>query len=112
MKIAYRRILVKYLRKKRGNKKLKNGIISLINTIENSTWSTPEDILSSRPDADKVHPNGFYFFNISLDRTMILIEFEEGRASIVWCGTHDDYEMTFRNNKATIKKWLQTRKWI
>jgi mRNA interferase HigB len=43
---------------------------------------------------------------------MILIEFEEDRASIVWCGTHDDYELTFRNNKATIKKWLQIRKWI
>ena len=95
MRIAYRRIIEKYLKKKRGNKKLKDEINNLIDTIENSTWSSPEEIKSSRPDADRVHPNGFYFFNISSDRTMILIELEEDRASIVWCGTHDDYEMTF-----------------
>lgn len=38
---------------------------------------------------------------------MILIEFEDdGEATIEWCGSHDDYETTFKNNKNTIKKWL------
>ena len=81
-------------------------------TLENAKWSTPQDITLSRPDADKVHPNGFYFFDISVDRTMVLIELDDDRASIVWCGTHDDYESTFRNNKATIRKWLKAKKWI
>lgn len=112
MKIAYLRIIEKYLRKNKGNKKLKADVENLILTIKNSKWEKPEDIKSSRPDADKVHSEGFYFFNISKSRTMILIELEEGQASIVWCGNHKDYEVTFKNNKSTIKKWLQNRNWI
>jgi len=112
MKIAYRRIIEKYLRKNSGNKKLKDEINNLLETLEGAKWSRPEDIKISRPDADRVHPDGFYFFNISSDRTMILIELEEDQASIVWCGSHQEYESTFRNNKNTIRKWLQTRKWI
>ncbi len=38
---------------------------------------------------------------------MILIEFDEiGEATIVWCGSHDEYEVTFKNNKKTIERWL------
>jgi hypothetical protein len=41
---------------------------------------------------------------------MILIEFEDnGEATIVWCGSHDEYETTFKNNKSTIKKWLNNQ---
>lgn len=69
MKVRYRRILEKYSRKKRGNKKLESEIISLLETLENANWSTQEEIKLSRPDADKVHSKGFYFFNISVDRT-------------------------------------------
>ena len=112
MKIAYLRILEKYLKKKRGNQKLKVSIDKLVDTLENANWSTPEEIRDARPDADRVHPNGFYFFNISVDRTMILIELEEDQASIVWCGSHQEYESTFKNNKNTIRKWLQSKKWI
>lgn len=112
MKVRYRRTLEKYLKKKRGNKKLEIEIDRLITTLEHAKWSTPKDIKLSRPDADIVHPKGFYFFNISVDRTMVLIELEDNRASIVWCGTHDDYELIFRNNKVTIRKWLKARKWI
>jgi len=112
MKIAYLRTIEKYLRKKRGNKKLEFEIDKLISTLENASWSTPNDIKLYRPDADKVHAEGFYFFNISTDRTMILIELEEDQASIVWCGSHQEYESTFKNNKNTIRKWLQSKKWI
>ena len=112
MLIAYLRIIEKYLKKNKGNKKLKADVDSLLLTIKNSNWRNPEDIKLSRPDADKVHSDGFYFFNISNSRTMILIEFEEDQASIVWCGNHKDYEVTFKNNKSTIRKWLQNRNWI
>jgi len=112
MKIANRRIIEKYLKKKRGNKILADEIKKLFETIENANWSTARQIKESRPDADKVHPDGFYFFNISYDRMLILIEIEESQATIVWCGNHKKYESTFKNNKRTIRKWLQTNNWI
>jgi len=43
---------------------------------------------------------------------MILIEFDDGEASIVWLGSHEKYEQTFRNNKVTIKNWLKSNNWI
>jgi len=44
---------------------------------------------------------------------MILIEFEgNGEATVVWVGSHQEYEKTFRNNKNTIKKWLRDNEWI
>ena len=112
MDIINRRILEKYLRKKFGNKKLRGELEELLTTIEGANWKHPEDMKKSRPDADRVHGDGFYFFNISSARTLILIEIEESQATIVWCGTHAEYELTFRNNKNTIRSWLKTRNWI
>jgi len=43
---------------------------------------------------------------------MILVEFEEGEASVVWVGNHQEYENAFKNNKDTIKKWLKDNNWI
>lgn len=43
---------------------------------------------------------------------MILIEFDDGEASVVWTGTHQEYGATFKNNKKTIKKWLRANDWI
>ena len=81
--------------------------------IENSNWKTPNEIIETRPDADSVYAGKFYFFNINIHRTMILIEFEEnGEATIVWAGDHDDYELTFQNNRTVIKKWLKKKHWI
>ena len=54
-----------------------------------------------------------FLCNINIHRTLILIEFEEnGEATIVWAGSHDDYEMTFKNNRNVIKKWLRDINWI
>jgi mRNA interferase HigB len=42
-----------------------------------------------------------------------LIEFEDnGEATIVWAGNHDDYELIFKNNKNVIVKWLRNKHWI
>jgi hypothetical protein len=42
-----------------------------------------------------------------------LIEFdEEGEATIIWAGTHQAYEKTFKNNKRIIEKWLRTNNYI
>jgi mRNA interferase HigB len=43
---------------------------------------------------------------------MILIEFDDKEASVVWVGTHQEYDKTFKNNKNTIKKWLSANDWI
>jgi len=112
MRIVNLRTLEKHLKKNKGNKKLKNEIDKLISTIESADWSNPNEIKIDRPDADKVHSNGFYFFNISFDRTMILIEFDENDATIVWCGNHQEYISTFKNNKSTIRKWLRSKYWL
>lgn len=112
MKIASLNILEKHLKKKRDNRKLRTEVDKLVVILRSANWSKPEDIKLIRPDADKVHSQGFYFFNISYDRTMILIELEEDQATIVWCGSHDEYEKTFKNNKNTIRKWLLSKNWI
>ena len=75
----------------------------------------PEDssLKAIRKDADQVHSDGFYFFNISVHRTMILIELEEeGEATIVWAGSHQEYEIVFKNNKKVIEKWLKNKGYI
>jgi hypothetical protein len=60
-----------------------------------------------------VHVDGFYFFDIHIHRTLILVEIdEEGEATIVWAGTHQEYETTFKNNKSTIEKWLRKNGYI
>lgn len=43
---------------------------------------------------------------------MILLEFNDDEASIVWADSHDNYEKTFKNNKSVIKKWLKSRDYI
>ncbi len=55
----------------------------------------------------------FIFFNINIHRTLVLIELDEnGEATIVWVGTHQEYETTFKNNKNTIEKWLRNNGYI
>ncbi|WP_162419607.1 type II toxin-antitoxin system HigB family toxin [Cyclobacterium roseum] len=113
MRIINKPILGKLIRKNRGNSKLVKAVQQLISEIENSNWETPLDLTAKRPDADCVYGGEFYFFNINIHRTLILIEFEEnGEATIVWAGSHDDYELTFKNNRNVIKKWLRDNNWI
>jgi hypothetical protein len=38
---------------------------------------------------------------------MILIVFEDNEATIIWTGSHDDYDLTFKGNKKTIENWLR-----
>jgi mRNA interferase HigB len=104
--------LVKLKRKNRGNGKLIAAIDKLISDIENSEWKTKKDLLLIRPDADCVHSDGFYFFDINIHRTMILIVFSQDEAVIIWTGSHDEYDTTFKGNKNTIEKWLRNQQLI
>ncbi len=113
MRITNKHILGKLVRKNRGNSGLIKSVYKLISEIEDSNWKTYHELTVNRPDADCVYGGEFYFFNINIHRTLIMIEFEEnGEATIVWAGSHDDYERTFKNNRNVIKKWLRDNNWI
>ncbi|ABG60739.1 type II toxin-antitoxin system HigB family toxin [Cytophaga hutchinsonii] len=102
--------LQKLKNKNLGNGRLANAIDELLQELEVKNWKNGKQLKQDRPDADLVHNDGFYFFNINIHRTMILIEFcDDGQATIVWCGTHDEYELTFKNNKKTIANWLKSK---
>ena len=104
--------LLKLKKKNRGNVKLISAIESLIKDIENAERKNKMDLISYRKDADLVHSDGFYFFNLHIHRTMVLIVFEENEASIIWTGTHLEYDSTFKGNKKTIEKWLRSQQLI
>lgn len=112
MELLQKSKLIKLKKKNRGNIRLIQAIDELIFDIENADWNTKTEIKMSRRDADCVHNEGFYFFDINIHRTMILIVFEDDEAAVVWAGSHDQYDKTFKGNKATIEKWLRTQNLI
>ena len=112
MRLIGKHKLEKLKRKNRGNISLTREIEKLIVDIEINEWENKAELKATRSDADCVYSEGFYFFNLDVDRTMILVEFEAGEASVVWVGNHQEYENAFKNNKDTIKKWLKYNNWI
>ena len=113
MRLIGKNKLEKVKRKNKGNSALIKAIDQLINDIENANWKKSEDLKQSRIDADRVHNDGYYFFDIDIHRTLILLEFDEiGEATVVWVGSHQEYEKIFKNNKNTIKKWLRVNEHI
>jgi len=112
MRLLHKKDLEKLKRKNKGNILLSKAIDKLIEDIEDSEWENQIELIRIRPDADCVHSDGFYIFNLNIHRTMILVEFEDDEASVVWVGTHQEYVTTFKNNRNTIKKWLNSNDWI
>ena len=113
MRLLAKKRLEKLKRKNRGNVSLSKAIDQLIKDVEQNEWKNQTEINEDRKDADCVHSDGFYFFNVSVYRTMILFEFTEySEATVVWAGSHQEYETVFKNNKNTIKKWLKANDWI
>jgi len=106
------RKLIKLKSKNRGNLKLIKAIDKLIIDLENAKWKSQTDVKEARPDADCVHSDGFYFFDLNVHRTMVFILFEDDEATVIWAGSHNEYDKTFKGNKATIEKWLRTKKLI
>lgn len=108
MTIEGKKILLRFLDKNRGNKRLITAIEQLISDLENTEIRSAEDLYKVRRDADKVHNDGFYFFDIHVHRIMMLVKFHSNRAIVIWAGNHDNYAATFKNNKTSIEKWLRT----
>ncbi|MEX1191399.1 MAG: type II toxin-antitoxin system HigB family toxin [Brumimicrobium sp.] len=112
MRLTGKKKLEKLKRKNIGNTKLVQEIEKLINDIEENDFNDVNELNKKRPDVDCVHNEGFYFFDINTHRTLILIEIDDGEATVTWVGAHDEYETTFKNNKKTIAKWLRTNDYI
>lgn len=113
MRLTRKDLLLKMKVKNIGNQNLCKAIDQLISDIEGNQWASKEELKESRPDADQVHSDGFFFFNIKVHRTLVLMEMsDEGEATIVWAGTHDEYERVFKNSKDTIRKYLRDNGWI
>ncbi len=107
MKFLRKDKLIKLKRKNQGNLKLTKAIDALIEAIESSDWQDKLELIESRPDADRVHSEDFFFFDINIHRTLALIAFNDGYAEILWVGNHDEYDSTFKGNKKTIETWLR-----
>ncbi len=85
----------------------------MIHDVVGHEWKSDAELKKLRPDADCVHVDGFYFFDINVHRTFILIEFDEdGEATEVWAGNHQEYEQVFKNNKNTVRKWLKSNEYM
>lgn len=107
MRLLVKKILLKLKKKNNGNLRLCNEIDKLIIDLEKFV-PREKNIFDIRPDADNVHRDGYYFFDLDFHRTLILVELDDdGEGTIVWAGSHKEYETTFKNNKTTIEKWLR-----
>ena len=112
MRILGKKKILKVKKKNIGNIKLCDAIDQLISDLEKFKPGK-QRIDNIRKDADCVHSDGFYFFDINIHRTLVLIEFDDdGEATIIWVGTHQEYETTFKNNKRTIEIWLRSNGYI
>jgi len=113
MRITGKKILTQLKLKQKGNLKLFEAIDLIISDLENNKFTSFEALKTVRKDVDKVHSDGFYFFNLNVHRTLILLEMDENNeATIIWAGTHQEYENIFKNNRDTIAKWLKKNRWI
>lgn len=70
MKLIRKDKLSKLKRKNQGNLNLTKAINKLIEDIESSEWKDKLELIESRPDADRVHSENFFFFDINIHRTL------------------------------------------
>ena len=112
MRILGKKIILKVKKKNIGNNKLCAEIDKLITDLEKFNPSE-KNLIEVRSDADCVHGDGFYFFDIHIHRTLLLIELDdEGEATTVWAGTHKEYEVTLKNNKSTVETRLRKKGYV
>jgi mRNA interferase HigB len=83
LKLLRKDKLLKFKRKNQGNLKLNKAIDKLIEDIEKSDWKDKLELVESRPDADRVHSDDIFFFDINIHRTLTLIVFNEEYAEIL-----------------------------
>jgi mRNA-degrading endonuclease HigB of HigAB toxin-antitoxin module len=99
--------LLKLKLKHRGDIRLFTAIDLFMDDILKADWKNKNDIFRDRPDANCVHSDGFYFFDLSTYRTMVILFFDDQKVYVIWAGSHDEYDRTFKDNKQTIERWLR-----
>ena len=103
MKVYGIRILLKHKKKNKGNKRLGIEIDKLISDLERYSPSE-KSFFDIRKDADLVHGNGFYFFNIEIHRTLIFIAFEKKyEATVLWVSRNQTHTASWENSCITPK---------
>lgn len=101
---------MKLKRKNIGNVQLTKTVDKFIEIVEGVEWKTELDIKKYRNDADNVHNQGFYFFDLSRAfRTLCSVSIKDKEVDVVWTGSHKEYELTFKNHKNAIATWLRNR---
>lgn len=71
MEIVGKKILEKLKRKNKGNTLLVDAIDNLIKDLEENEFKNQTEIIKIRPDADCVHNEGFYFFDIGNPKAQV-----------------------------------------
>ena len=137
MKLIGKRKLTKLSHKNKGNVKLQKCLKTFEDTVLQNVWTNQQELISNGiVTFNSVHPDGFYIADVNIHRAMVAITFvdlkeliaieagetdleeienltkELGEVDVLWIGTHDEYELTFKNNKAVIEKWLRTQGYI
>lgn len=112
MELTNQKSLLKLRKKNKSFLLLTKAIDKLIKDFKDNDWENKIELKKIRIDQDQVHNDGFFFFDINVHRVLILIEFDEQEATVVWVGTHQQYLTIFKNNKITTKKWLKANDWI
>jgi hypothetical protein len=109
MRIIGKKTILKLKKKNIGNSKLCDAIDQLICDLE--SFDPKKNALKDvREDADSVHQDGFYFFDIHTHRTLILIELDdEGEATVIWAGNHQEYERTYKITNPRLKNGLEPK---
>ena len=109
MELLGKHILSKLKKKNRGNTTLSDAIDRLVSDLESTKVQSDADFRAIRSDAEKVQKTGFYFLDIHIHRVLLLLDIKDDEASILWAGTHSEYERIFKNNKNSIEKWLRNK---
>ena len=70
MRLTNKKILEKLKRKNKGNVPLSKAIDKLIKDVDENDWKDQTELNETRQDADNVHSDGFYFFNINVRKVI------------------------------------------
>ena len=112
MDLINKKKLVKLKRKNKSNRKLVTAVDEFMKTVKEAKWKNVKEMKEEREDADHIYDNRFYFFDLNIHRAFCLVEISDKELEVLWAGTHDEYEITFKNNKNTARKWLRERQYI
>ena len=106
MELIDLKILNKHLSKNKGNLRLRRDVDKLKILLRDNNFNSYQELKKVRKDADNVHEEVAFFFNIHSHRILVQIDFEHYKAIILWVRNHNRYDRFFSGGKRAIKKLL------